>query len=183
MSSNKSILRITSPSSCDLIGMSICPGKVDAFAYSGPCHRNLDEDLDTIAQWGANRVITLLEPEELSYLQVEKLGDEVRKRGMIWHHWPVIDGSALRVRQAAKSKDPWAKECELFLEDLDMGKKLFIHCRGGLGRTGSLAARLLIERGLTPEAAIAEVRVARPGAIETLEQEEYLLKRLWREGF
>lgn len=182
MSRNNSILRITSPASCDLIGMSICPGKVDAYAFSGPCHRNLTKDMDSIAQWGANRVITLLESEELSYLQVEKLGEEVRKRGMIWHHWQVIDGSALRVRQQKRSQDLWTQDCDLFLEDLKQGNKLFIHCRGGLGRTGTLAARLLIERGLSPETAIAEVRVARPGAIETIEQEEYLLQQLWKEN-
>jgi len=41
----------------------------------------------------------------------------------------------------------------------------------GLGRTGMAAALLLVERGIAPEDAIAAVRRARPGAIETRGQE------------
>lgn len=49
-----------------------------------------------------------------------------------------------------------------------------MHCKGGLGRAGTVAARLLIEFGQAPEDAIACVRAARPGAIETHQQETYL---------
>jgi hypothetical protein len=41
------------------------------------------------------------------------------------------------------------------------------HCKGGLGRAGMMAARLLVELGVAPEQAIRDVRCARPGAIET----------------
>ena len=178
MSHSNSLLRITSPLSCPGLGMSICPGKVDPYAYSGPCARNLREDVETIRQWGAHRVVTLLEADELEYLRVTKLGEEVRNASMAWHHWQVIDGSALRTRHDTRA-DPWREECRLFQEALDRGEKIFIHCRGGLGRTGTLAARLLMARGLEPEAAIREVRAARPGAIETEEQEAYLRRRAW----
>ena len=49
------------------------------------------------------------------------------------------------------------------------------HCKGGLGRAGMVAARLLVESGYTPEDAIERVRAARPGAIETQAQERYVL--------
>jgi ADP-ribosyl-[dinitrogen reductase] hydrolase len=39
-----------------------------------------------------------------------------------------------------------------------------------------IAARLLVEFGLEPEEAIKAVRKARPGAIQTISQEEYVLK-------
>jgi ADP-ribosylglycohydrolase len=48
---------------------------------------------------------------------------------------------------------------------------------GGLGRTGTIAARLLVEFGVDPEKAIREIRMARPGSIETREQEEYVRKQ------
>lgn len=70
-------------------------------------------------------------------------------------------------------------ECKSLLEAARQGKRIFIHCRGGLGRTGTLAGRLLIENGLEPEAAINEVREARKGAIETALQEYYLLYKAW----
>ena len=50
-----------------------------------------------------------------------------------------------------------------------------MHCRGGLGRTGIVAASLLIGFGIGPRDAIVAVRKARPGAIETLQQERYVL--------
>ena len=60
------------------------------------------------------------------------------------------------------------------------GLSVFIHCRGGLGRAGTVAARLLIELGEADAAiAIARVREVRPGAIETTAQENHL-HELWR---
>ena len=44
---------------------------------------------------------------------------------------------------------------------------MVVHCKGGLGRAGMMAARLLVELGANPDAAIKEVRRARKGAIET----------------
>ena len=46
---------------------------------------------------------------------------------------------------------------------------------GGLGRSGMIAARLLVELGEEPRAAIQRVRQVRPGAIETAAQEDYVL--------
>ncbi|MFX7763978.1 protein-tyrosine phosphatase family protein, partial [Acinetobacter baumannii] len=57
---------------------------------------------------------------------------------------------------------------------LDRGERLVIHCRAGLGRSGMIAARLLVARGLPVETAIAAVRRARPGAIETSGQEAWI---------
>ena len=55
------------------------------------------------------------------------------------------------------------------------GCDVLVHCRGGLGRAGTIAARLLVELGMEPETAIASVRAVRPGAIETSDQEKFVL--------
>jgi len=52
---------------------------------------------------------------------------------------------------------------------------VLIHCTGGLGRSGMIAARLLVELGEEPRLAMQRVRAARPGAIETAAQEAYVL--------
>ena len=44
----------------------------------------------------------------------------------------------------------------------------------GLGRTGTMAAKMLVGFGVSPEDAIASVRQARPGTIETAAQEQYI---------
>lgn len=57
---------------------------------------------------------------------------------------------------------------------LRSGKRVLLHCKGGLGRTGMIAARLLIELGVPVEQAIRAVRRARPGAIDAGAQEAYV---------
>ena len=52
---------------------------------------------------------------------------------------------------------------------------MVVHCLAGLGRSGTVAARLLIELGHDPDEAIRRVRLARPGAIQSAAQEHYLL--------
>jgi protein-tyrosine phosphatase len=51
---------------------------------------------------------------------------------------------------------------------------IVIHCVGGLGRTGTIAACCLAALGQSPEYAIDAVRAARPGAIQTSFQERFV---------
>ncbi len=46
-----------------------------------------------------------------------------------------------------------------------------VHCGAGAGRTGTMLACYLVSRGEAPARAIRMVREARPGSIETPEQE------------
>ena len=57
---------------------------------------------------------------------------------------------------------------------------IVIHCCGGLGRTGIVAARLLAEFGEAPESALFRVRRARTGTVENQLQDDYVrgLERL-----
>jgi len=54
---------------------------------------------------------------------------------------------------------------------VDAGTAVAVHGGAGLGRTGTLVACYLVSRGLSAEDAIATVRAARPGSIETPAQE------------
>jgi atypical dual specificity phosphatase len=55
---------------------------------------------------------------------------------------------------------------------LERGQRVAVHCGAGLGRAGTLLAAYLVSQGRTADEAMQRVRAARPGSIETLEQEQ-----------
>jgi len=153
------------------VGITFCPGKYDRQAMTGEWDRDLALDLDRVRDWGAAAVVTLLEPKELTLLRVERLGEEVLRRNMLWFHLPIADVSTPDER----FEQEWGVAGKELRSILRRRLGVLVHCRGGLGRAGMIAARLLVELGTEPSKAIANVRTVRPGAIETSDQEEFVL--------
>lgn len=145
------------------IGITFCPGKHDHFAHTGAWERDLGIDLDAIAAWGAKLVLTLVEPAELTALKVPQLGHEIRRRNMAWCHLPIADYSV----PGQSFEQHWVTQGRQIRDMLRNNQDVLVHCKGGLGRAGMIAARLLAELGMEPEQAIHSVRKVRKGAIET----------------
>ncbi len=163
------------------IGITFCPGKCGDSLFGSSWQRNLDVDLDAVKAWGAAIALTLVEEHELRLLKVPALGDGFRLRGIQWHHLPIVDVNP----PGEVFHGLWPSSGVAALRRLREGGKVLVHCRGGLGRAGTVAGALLIELGETPERALQKVRAARPGAIETRGQERYLaayVPMLEREG-
>lgn len=152
------------------VGITFCPGKKQTGALTGDWDRDLDVDLDAVARWGAAAIVTLVESHELEALQVTGLGDAVARRHMAWFHLPVRDFSA----PSAQFDESWRTAGEGLRDILRAGFNVLVHCKGGLGRAGTIAAKLLVELGQSPGQAIGAVRAARPGAIETEAQLAYV---------
>jgi ADP-ribosyl-[dinitrogen reductase] hydrolase len=161
-----------------IIGVTFAPGKKQVSAFSGKHDRDLAADLDVIAGWNAAAVVTLVEDHEIKALKIKDIGHEVRRRFMEWHHWPIADVSV----PAAFFDLMWYGRSTSLRRLLGGGSRILIHCKGGLGRAGMVAARLLADFGETPDAAIAKVRAARPGAIETPEQKAWVAQSRPRLG-
>ena len=141
------------------IGITFCPGKYDRHAMTGEWDRDLALDLDRIRDWGAAAVVTLLEPKELMLLRVERLGEEVLRRNMLWFHLPIVDVSIPDER----FEQEWEVAGEELRSMLRRRLDVLVHCRGGLGRAGTIAARLLVELGMEPTKAIATCARGAPG--------------------
>ncbi|SOR31361.1 ADP-ribosyl glycohydrolase family protein [Methylorubrum extorquens] len=152
------------------IGVTFCPGKVQTDSATGIWHRDLATDMTAISDWGATALVTLIEGHEIEALRVGGLEVECRRHGIEWLHLPIPDVSA----PTDEFEAAWVTVGEVLRSRLRNGFNVVVHCKGGLGRAGTIAARLLVELGATPEDAVQRVREARPGAIETDEQERHV---------
>jgi ADP-ribosyl-[dinitrogen reductase] hydrolase len=155
-----------------VLGITFCPGKKQNYASTGAWDRDLAIDLDVVKHWGAVTVISLIEDHEIADLGVSRLGAEVTARGMKWFHLPIVDISTPDDR----FKTRWMDARNRVLDSLRIGDRIVVHCKGGLGRAGMVSALIMVELGVSPASAVSIVRAARPGAIETRAQEEYVLK-------
>jgi len=153
-----------------LVGMTFCPGKQQRVSLTGGWSRDVEADVASICAWGATIVVCLMEEHELRELQVTHLPEAVRRAGLEWLHMPIVEGCVPGVNWEARWRDTGPR----LRDALIAGGRMVIHCNGGLGRTGTVCARLLIELGVDADTAIQTVREARPGAIENKLQEDYI---------
>jgi len=162
---------VAAGSASGIIGLTICPGKHDPAAMTGSWARDLEADLIAIREWGSATLVTLIESHEFALLKVPDLGRCARELGFDWHHLPIRDVGI----PGKPFETGWVRSGPILCDALKAGKRVTVHCRGGLGRSGLVAARLLVDLGVRPRDAINRVRAVRPGAIETREQERYVL--------
>lgn len=163
---------VTVPLSEGLIGMTICPGMTQGGSSERAWNRDLDQDLAVIKAWGATALVTLIEDYELEILSVANLPQKVRALGLEWHQLPIMN----RDVPYERFEEKWIISGRVLRQQLRQGQRIVLHCVYGLGRSGMIAARLLVELGESPDLAIRRVRTARHGAIETERQERHVLQ-------
>ncbi len=154
------------------IGMCACPGGRRLRQPDYRPKEDLDQDLAAITALKFSGLVTLLEESEIQYMGLDILPIEVRRHDLWWKHLPIKDMAIPN----PIFEQRWKLESPALHESLRRGEHLILHCWAGLGRSGMIAARLLVEFGLDPPAAVLRVRDARPGAIQTRPQEKYVLK-------
>lgn len=150
------------------IGLTFAPGKKDRF---GPWDRDLDADLQRLREHHkVDRLVSLMQADEYDKLQIANLVDRARAHGIAVRRFPIRDVGAPPARAMAR----FIRMIEAIVDDVRAGRTVVIHCRGGLGRTGLVAASCLVALGHEPDEAIRHVRSARPGAVEVEEQERWV---------
>jgi Cyclin-dependent kinase inhibitor 3 (CDKN3) len=135
------------------IGVCRLPGRSD----------DLEADVSVIRDWKPAIVVSMTEAAEMAEFGAGDLPALLTSNGIAWRHFPVVDFGV----PEAEMLPQWATISAELHARLDAGEGVLLHCMGGLGRSGMIALRLLVERGEAVEAALARLRVVRPGAVET----------------
>lgn len=144
-----------------------CPGRWQAGDGDG-AGEAVSWDLRALAAAGATSVLSLVEANELPGGH-EAYAAAVAAAQMNWAHLPIPDFGT----PDAEFEHGWRKLG--LLDRLAAGEDWAVHCRAGLGRTGLVASRLLMEAGARPQEAIARIRAEHAaGAVETQAQNDYL---------
>jgi protein-tyrosine phosphatase len=128
--------------------------------------------VDEIANWkqsGISSILSLLTPEEERDLDLRDEASEAKQQGLEFSSFPILD------RQVPQSELKLGEVLEKLDRTLSSERNVVVHCRQGVGRTGLVAACLLVKNGMSPGAAVETVSVARGVAIpETSAQRDWI---------
>jgi protein-tyrosine phosphatase len=127
---------------------------------------------DEAAGWrraGLDVVVSLLENEEAAQLDLVHERDAAETNGVDFISFPIPD------RGVPVSMPTVLSLLRGIVGALEEGKKVAVHCRQGIGRSGLIAAGVLISSGIGAEKAIEVISSARGLAVpETPAQLEWI---------
>lgn len=151
-----------------LLGLTIAPGKQNV-GMKFLWQRDLLQDLDRLRHhYAVDVLVSLIEEPELAQLKIPRLFTEVQNRGMRSLWFPIPDFGIPASVPALQAL------VQMILAAVGQGQTVVVHCKGGLGRSGLVIASCLTTLGYSAEEAFLRVRKARPGSVETREQEEFV---------
>jgi protein-tyrosine phosphatase len=131
----------------------------------------LEEDVAEIVALNCACVLTLAPHEELIRHGAHRLSSLLMNEGIEWHHFPIVDyATPLPSQERA-----WSDLSERLHDHLNNNRTILVHCYAGVGRSGMVALRLLVEQGANPEEALKQIRQVRPGAVECPAQYEWAI--------
>ena len=115
-------------------------------------------------------VVSLLMDEEAKELGLTDEAELIQEQDLQFRSYPIPDLGVPYSRESARE----------FLVDLHRellaGKKIAVHCRGSIGRSGLVASSMLVLSGVEPTKAFREVSAARGVASpETTEQRDWVM--------
>lgn len=149
------------------LGLTFAPGKHQD-GMEGEWRRDLDADLARLRdEYDADVLVCLLERHEMKQYRIAALPKRAWANGLEFWWLPIRDAGVPEPRAGAQL-------VHRIVDALAQGRTVVVHCRGGLGRTGTIAAGCLVALGARPDAAVSQVRLARKDAVETEGQVQFV---------
>ncbi|MEO7000302.1 MAG: dual specificity protein phosphatase family protein [Ktedonobacterales bacterium] len=135
------------------------PGALPDATEAPAVATTLDADLDWLRAQGIGAVLSLTETP----LPAEALA----RHTLDTLHIPIDD-------MTAPTPEQFDRALGFIDRERGLGRAVAVHCKMGQGRTGVILAAYLIRAGVTPAAALRELRIICPGAVGSPEQERAL---------
>ncbi len=155
------------------LGMTFAPGmKADTTHGRWRWERDLRADLRDLEEgFETDVLVSLMEEHEYRYYEIPDLYEKDGIEGVEILRFAIRD---MGIPEEAES-ERYLAFAKGIVEHLRHGKNVVVHCRDGLGRTCTVATRVLVALGRHPaNEAIDAVREARGGTIQTSEQEDFV---------
>jgi len=158
------------------LGITFAPGKTQRSPMSGSSwERDLKADIKRLKDfYGTDALISLIEDFEYDELGIEDMWSECYEVGIDQTKHEIPDQGVPSQMRSFRFLLSNA------IEKLQKGKKVVVHCKGGLGRAGTVAACAVLaatDATISADDAITLVRMARGSqAIENSVQETFIRK-------
>lgn len=162
----------------------VVPGRLLAGPYpSAPALPDAQKQVAALLDLGVDTIVDLTEPGEYGLLSYWPLLSEASAaQGLAVEHrqWSIPDMSI-----------PTVEQMRATLDDIDAalaeGRTVYVHCYGGIGRTGTVVGCYLVRNGASGDEALATIshlrrNIRQPHRLspETSEQRSMVLT--WSEG-
>lgn len=128
----------------------------------------IDEEFRGLAAAGIRQVASLLEPEEAREVGLEDEERVCARHDIRFVSFPLPD------RGLPASVDSFAAFTKSLYHQIAGGLSTVVHCRAGIGRTGLVAAGVLLHAAFEPDQAFA--RISQRRGVEVPDTEE---QRCW----
>ena len=166
----------------------VVPGRFAAGEYPGaPFVESAKAKLRAMLRAGIDHFIDLTTPQDSLEPYADIVMEEADQLGLAvgWERHSVVDGSIPR------SPAQMAGILDAIDEALDEDRKVYVHCWGGVGRTGTVVGCWLVRHGHTGDEALRMIadwwstmpeakRFFHPESPETIAQHRYV--RTWQEA-
>lgn len=125
----------------------------------------LEEEIARLKQQGVNVLVSLLTQEETEEEELQQEADLCSQNGIEFISFPIPD------REVPPRDGTFARFFQGLLDRLAEGKHVAIHCWGGIGRSGLVAACLLTAYDVPVETAIRSLSSARGWSVPDTEEQ------------
>ncbi len=126
-----------------------------------------DADFELVVDWQADIIVTMTIVDEFPN---NSFSSDIARCAPLWMQVPVADFGV--------PDYDFSVILDRLGDILTKDGCVLIHCKGGQGRSGMLAMRLLVDQGEQPRSALQRIRQVRTNAVETVEQEQWASQKL-----